>query len=153
MFHIVIALEVALWFETHQSHAYSIKLLDLTDLFHSQLDFLASNRIVCTDFLSVESFTGLIANESLGRPELFIVHGVNFLDAGLLGRNDSAKKAESNLRSWRYVEHTLAKCSLLELFLADALHEFKDTRLGPFNSKKLCELLIFIVRDDVCVEF
>ena len=92
MLHIMVGLEVAAGLETHQSHAHLVKLFNLSHFFRSNLNLFATNRIKRSHFLSVKSFTGLIANESLRRPQLLIILSIHFLDAWLFRWYDRAKE-------------------------------------------------------------
>ena len=99
MLHVVVALEVASWLETHQGHANSIKFLYRAHLLLRKLDFFAADGIISPDFLSVKRLPCLIANEPLGRSQLLIVHSVDLLNVWLLGWDDCAEEAQANFSS------------------------------------------------------
>ena len=65
MFDIVIALEVALWFEAHQGHAQLVKRLDLPHLRLSYLNLLITDRVKSADFLPIEGLACFVADETL----------------------------------------------------------------------------------------
>ena len=105
MLHVVIKLEVASRLEAHQSHAYSIKLLDSAHLLISQIDFLFTDMVACADLVPEKRFIltfgllAVIAHEASCRAQLLVVSGIHFLDVGLLCRDYCAEEAEADLRA------------------------------------------------------
>lgn len=86
MLDIVIELEVAFGFKTHQSHADLVKLLYCFDLLLSYVHLLVADRVVCTDLLFIEHLTCFFANKPLRRSQLLVVHSIYFCRSRLLGR-------------------------------------------------------------------
>ena len=97
MLNIVVGLQIALWFESHQRHTDTIKFLNLFDLLLRELDFLSTNWIERPYLRSVKSFTGLIADVAISRAELGIVLSVHSLDRWFLSWEDCTEETKSNL--------------------------------------------------------
>ena len=94
----------------------------------------------------------MIAHEAGRRTQLLVGIGVHFLNVGLLCRDYRAEEAEADLGAGRDVEHALAKGPLLELFLANALHQLENPRLGSLYTEQFRKLLIFIEGDHARVK-
>ena len=65
MLDVVVYFEVAPWLEAHQSHAHSVKFLDLQHFVRRDLNFLIANWVVSADLLLVEHCASVSTDEPL----------------------------------------------------------------------------------------
>lgn len=115
-------------------------------------DLLTSKRIEGSNLVLVEHVSCFLADHLRRCFEWLVVHCVDLPCRRLASRHDCGEEAHANRSPFGYFKLALALDPLLEFFLSNALHQFKQPGLGTFDVQQGTGKLIFIERDDVGVE-